>query len=197
LAILIEILLTDINQTASRFEVKQELEQDAVILTDCLDDNVLKIVRQGGHVVFLAEQGEKLNHRDQFTFRHLPEGESWPRASSFNYVDPRWFENVPLQPEMGWEVDDLIPNYVLPFSDYKIVGGRRMIPLFGNQGLAESSEIISGYFQGWIGQVGGSIVQKSYGKGTILVVTWRLLEHYGKHPIATQVLNKLVQNSCT
>jgi hypothetical protein len=181
---------------ANGFRVKQELEQESVILTDCLDENVLKLVRQGGHVVFLAERGEKLTHRDQFTFRHLPEGESWPRASSFNYVYPEWFENVPLHPEMGWEVDDLIPNYVLPFSDYKIGGGRRMIPLFGNQSLADSSEIISGYFQGWIGQVGGSIVRKSYGKGTILVVTWRLLEHYGKHPIATQVLHRLVQNSC-
>jgi hypothetical protein len=178
---------------AKGVDVKQELQQEAVILTDCLDENVLKYVRQGAHVVFLAEQGEKLMHRDQFTFRHLPEGESWPRASSFNYVSPKWFEEVPLQPEMGWEVDDLIPNYVLPFTNYKIGGGRRMIPLFGNQGLAENSEIISGYFQGWIGQVGGSIVRTPYGKGSILVVTWRLLEHYGKHPIATQVLHKLVR----
>ncbi|HZG55753.1 glycoside hydrolase family 2 protein [Paenibacillus sp.] len=174
-------------------DVQEELRQDAVILTDCLDQAVLNVVREGGHAVFLAERGEQLLHRAQFTFRHLPEGESWPRASSFNFVDTSRFDGVPLLPEMGWEVDELIPNYVLPFTDYKIGGGRRSIPLFGNPGLAESSEIISGYFQGWIGQVGGSIVRKPYGKGSILVVTWRLLDHYGKHPTATQVLHKLLE----
>jgi len=173
--------------------VKEELSTDAVILTNRLDQNVLQFVRQGGYAVFLAEEGEQLTHRDQFTFRHLPEGESWPRASSFNFVDVAWFEGVPLRPEMGWEVDELIPHYVLPFTDYKIGGGRRSIPLFGNPGLAESGEVISGYFQGWIGQVGGSIVRKTYGLGSILVVTWRLLQSYGVHPIATQVLHKLLQ----
>ncbi|TDF94171.1 glycoside hydrolase family 2 protein [Paenibacillus piri] len=175
------------------FKVKAGLDQNAVILTDCLDQDVLNHVYEGGQVVFLAEQGEQLEHRGQFTFRHLPEGESWPRASSFNFVDPAWFGGIPLQPEMGWEADALIPNYVVPFSDYKIAGGRRVIPLFGNPQLGESSEIVSGYFQGWIGQVGGSMIRKSHGQGSILLVTWRLMDHYGSHPIATQVLNKLVQ----
>jgi len=181
--------------SANGAEVQASLGQGAIVLTDCLDRDVLDVVRQGGHVVFLAERGEQLVHRDQFTFRHLPEGESWPRASSFNFVSPSWFGDVPLRPEMGWEVDELIPNYVLPFTNYKIGGGRRTIPLFGNPSLAESVEIVSGYFQGWIGQAGGSIVRKPYGKGSILVVTWRLMEHYGKHPIATLVLHGLLQKS--
>lgn len=175
------------------FDLKTQLQMDSVVLTNRLDQEVLKHVHQGGHVVFLAEQGEQLAYRGQFTFRHLPEGESWPRASSFNFVDSAWFDDIPLRPEMGWEVDAIIPNYVVPFSDYKITGGRRVIPLFGNPSLGESSEIVSGYFQGWIGQVGGSILRKTHGKGSILLVTWRLMEHYGTHPIATQVLNKLVQ----
>jgi hypothetical protein len=175
------------------FRLTTELQKDTVVLTNCLDSKVLEFAHQGGHVVFLAEQGEQLPYRGQFTFRHLPEGESWPRASSFNFVDPAWFSGIPLQPEMGWEVDAIIPNYVVPFSDYKIAGGRRVISLYGNPGLAESSEIISGYFQGWIGQVGGSIVRKPFGKGSVLLVTWRLMDHYGTHPIATQILHKLLQ----
>jgi hypothetical protein len=179
---------------ANGFDMKSRLQKEVVVLTHSLDQEILKHAYEGGSVVFLAEQGEKLANRGQFTFRHLPEGESWPRASSFNFVDPSWFVNIPIRPEMGWEVDALIPNYVVPFSDYKIAGGRRVIALYGNPGLAESSEIVSGYFQGWIGQVGGSIVRKAHGKGSILLVTWRLMEHYGTHPIATQVLHKLLQN---
>lgn len=175
------------------FDIQSELQMNAVVLTDCLDEKVLTFASQGGHVVFLAEQGNELPSRGQFTFRLLPEGESWPRASSFNFVDAKWFDNIPLQPEMGWEVDALIPKYVVPFHNYKMGNGRRTISVFGNSSIAESSEIISGYFQGWIGQVGGSIVRKPHGKGSIVVVTWRLMENYAKHPIAGQVLHKIIE----
>lgn len=175
------------------FRVGTELAAGAVVLTETLDARVLEFARQGGRVVFLAERGERLAERGQFTFRHLPEGESWPRASSFNIVDPSWFPEVPLRPEAGWEAEAIVPDYVMPFNDYKIVGGRRAIPLFGNPGLAESSEIGSWYFQGWIGQVAGSILKKPHGQGSILAVTWKLGRHYGAHPIATQLLNALVR----
>lgn len=164
-----------------------------VMVTDCLDEEALQFAHRGGKVVFLAERGDLLPAKGPFTFRHLPEGESWPRASSFNYVNIAKFPGVPLRPEMGWEVDSLIPRCVVPLSDYSKTARRRTIHLFGNPRLVESSEIISGYFQGWIGQAGASMLKKNYGKGCITLVTWQLIDQYGAHPIATQVLHQLLR----
>ncbi|KKK33645.1 hypothetical protein WQ57_23870 [Mesobacillus campisalis] len=176
----------------SGYEVNSNLSQGVPLIADHLDQEILDFVRNGGEVIFLAEEGDRIEEKGHFTFRELPAGESWPRASSFNFVNPGFFPEVPLHPEMGWETDLLIPDYVVPFSDYKKPGSRRSINMFGSPGLAQSAKIISGYFQGWIGQVGGSIMVQKYGKGTITLTTWKLKENYGKHPIATQVVDSLV-----
>ncbi|CAM3777694.1 hypothetical protein GCM10009865_50750 [Aeromicrobium ponti] len=174
------------------YEMISNLSQGVPVLTDQLDQEVLDFVHKGGEVIFLAEEGDRIEEKGHFTFRELPAGESWPRASSFNFINPGYFPGVPLNPEMGWEADLLIPDYVVPFSDYKKPGSRRSINMFGSPGLAQSSKILSGYFQGWVGQVGGSIMVQKYGKGTITLTTWKLKENYGKHPIATQVVDTLV-----
>jgi hypothetical protein len=174
------------------YEINNTLHHGVPVIIDHLDEEILEFVRKGGEVIFLAEDGDQIEEKGHFTFRELPAGESWPRASSFNFVNPGFFPGVPLNPEMGWEADLLIPDYVVPFSDYKKPGSRRTINMFGSPGLAQSSKILSGYFQGWVGQVGGSIMVQKYGKGTITLTTWKLKENYGKHPIATQVVDSLV-----
>ncbi len=169
------------------------LNDNAVVITDNLDTSALEFVRNGGQAIFLAEKGDQLKAKGQYTFRELHRGESWPRASSMNYVDTDWFKDIPLNPEMGWEVAELIPDFVLPFSDYKKTGTKRTVHMFGNPGLAKEGVVISGYFQGWLGQNGGSIVLHPYGKGKVCIVTWKILEKYDKDPIATLVLNKLIE----
>lgn len=175
------------------YQIQPHLDLEVTVVTDCLNEELLQFVQRGGDVIFLAEEGDRIGEKGQFTFRELPKGESWPRASSFNFVNPKFFPGVPLHPEMGWEVDNLIPDYVVPFSDYKKPGSRRTINMFGSPSLALSSKIISGYFQGWIGQAGGSMMVQRYGKGTITMTTWKLKENYGTHPIATQVFDRLAE----
>ncbi|OUS78551.1 hypothetical protein B1748_00280 [Paenibacillus sp. MY03] len=168
------------------------LTNEAVMVTDCLDKEAESFARQGGSVLFLAEKGDGLKASGPFTFRQLAPGESWPRASSMNYVDSRCFDGLPLLPEMGWELEGLYPDYVLPFGDYKKVGVKRTVNMFGNPGTAEAGEVISGYFQGWLGQNGGSIVRHPLGKGYVTVVTWKLIERYGHEPMATMIVNRLL-----
>ncbi|WP_170308028.1 glycoside hydrolase family 2 protein [Paenibacillus dakarensis] len=165
-----------------------------VVITSVLDEAVMEYYRGGGHVIFLAEEGDRLSQKEQFTFRELVQGESWDRTSSFNYVDPAYFEGVPLQHEMGWEMEGLYPDYVIPLSNYNKLGGTigRVVYMFGNENITETSEIISGYFQGWLGQAGSSLlVQRSAG-GSLTLTTWKLKDNYGKHPIATQIVNTLL-----
>src|SRR5690606_1020613 len=129
-------------------------------------------------------------------FRELDRGESWDRTSSFNYVNTDYFPTVPLHKEMGWELDGLYPDYIIPFSNYHKLGGTigRVVYMFGNDSIPDTSEIVSGYFQGWVGQTGGSLVIQRNAKGSLTLTTWKLIDQYGKHPIATQIMHQLIEN---
>ncbi|PQD97086.1 glycoside hydrolase family 2 [Pradoshia eiseniae] len=168
-----------------------------IVVTCTLNTEVLDYYRNGGHVLFLAENGDKVEEKGQFTFRELDRGESWNRTSSFNYVDTDYFENLPLNKEMGWEMDGLYPDYVIPFSNYHKLGGTigRIVYMFGNDSIPDNSEIISGYFQGWAGQAGGSMIVQKSAEGSLTLTTWKLLENYGDHPIATQIVNHLINKT--
>ncbi|MFS0821661.1 glycoside hydrolase family 2 protein [Bacillus sp. 1P02SD] len=177
--------------------VTDSFENAEVVITSLLDKDVLDYHRTGGNVLFLAEEGDSLLEKGQFTFRQLDQGESWNRTSSFNYVDKTFFENIPLNYEMGWEFEDLYPEYIIPFSNYNKLGGTmgRVVYMFGNENITETSKIVSGYFQGWIGQAGGSLLVKRNAKGSLTTTTWKLIDNYGSHPIATQIVNNLVKKT--
>lgn len=178
--------------------VVDQLEAPVVVITSRLDDTVLDYYRNGGHVLFLAEEGDSLPEKGQFTFRELAEGESWDRTSSFNYVDSSYFGDLPVHPEMGWEMEGLFPEYIVPLSNYNKLGGTvgRIVYMFGNEGIVETSQVISGYFQGWIGQAGASMLIQRSAEGSLTLTTWKLKDHYGKHPIATKVIHSLIAK-CT
>ncbi|MFS0821668.1 glycoside hydrolase family 2 protein [Bacillus sp. 1P02SD] len=170
-------------------------ENAEVVITSFLDKDVLEYYRLGGRVLFLAEDGDRLLEKGQFTFRQLAQGESWDRTSSFNYVDKAYFDSIPLNYEMGWEFENLFPEYIIPFSNYNKLGGTmgRVVYMFGNENITETSQIVSGYFQGWIGQAGGSLLVQRNAKGILTTTTWKLIDNYGSHPIATQVINYLLK----
>lgn len=179
------------------YKISDKFENNTVVVTNFLDKYAVDFARQGGKVIFLAEEGDKLKAKEQLTFRELPKGESWARTSSLNFVDTSYFENIPLEKEVGWEASELLPDYVIPFSNYNKPGGAlgQIVYFSGNQYNSITQKIISGYFQGWIGQFGGSIVNKKSGHGNITIVTWKLMNNYKIHPIATEVLDTLIFKS--
>ncbi|WP_226036103.1 glycoside hydrolase family 2 protein [Aquibacillus saliphilus] len=185
------------NLKNSGYNLTDKLTEAEVVVTNTLNTSIVEYYRTGGHVLFLAEEGDKLVEKGQFTFRELDQGESWDRTSSLNYVDTSYFSGVPLNKEMGWEFENLYPDYVVPFSDYNKMGGTvgRVVYMFGNDTIPETSQIVSGYFQGWAGQVGGSTLVQSNAKGSLTVTTWKLIDTYTKHPIATQLVNNFIERA--
>ncbi|MFC0471768.1 glycoside hydrolase family 2 protein [Halalkalibacter kiskunsagensis] len=173
--------------------VAARFEEADVVITESLDEVALRYASSGGNVIFLAEKGDALKAKGEFTFRKLDLGESWARASSMNYVDTTWFEELPVQTEMGWEFDRLFPDYVIPFADYKKSNNNRTIHMFGNPSLDQQSDVIAGYFQGWLGQNGGSMIKQDYGKGTILTTTIKIVENITKQPMAQHLLLAIIE----
>lgn len=171
----------------------EEITQANLILTNSLDKEILAQSKKGSQVIFFAEEGDGVKNKAHYSFRQLDIGESWARASSMNYVDTAWFGGLPIQPEIGWEFERLIPDYVIPFKDYKKV---QTVNMFGNPLLSESVDIISGYFQGWLGQNGGSVIKQDMGEGSIITVTWKLVSQIEHNPIALLILNRLIEKMC-
>lgn len=179
------------------YRVVNSIMDAEVVITSSLSSAVMDYYRNGGKVIFLAEEGDQLAEKDQYTFRLIYQGESWDRTSSFNFVDPSYLSEVPLHHMMGWEMEGLFPDYIIPFSNYNKLGGTigRVVYMFGNEGITEKSDIISGYFQGWLGQAGGSLLVQRSEKGQLTLTTWKLKQQYGIHPIATQIVNGLIRKS--
>lgn len=179
------------------YEIVNSFEAAEMVVTSTLNTSVMEYYRQGGHVLFLAEAGDQLQEKDQFTFRLIYQGESWDRTSSFNYVDPDYFTDVPLHHMMGWEMEGLFPDYIVPFSNYNKLGGTigRVVYMFGNEGITEKCEIVSGYFQGWLGQAGGSLLVQRSEQGSLTLTTWKLKGNYGTHPIATHIVQSLIEKN--
>ncbi|SES06252.1 glycoside hydrolase family 2 protein [Salipaludibacillus aurantiacus] len=147
--------------------------------------------REGKTVVFFAEQGDEIPNKGYYSFKQLPPGESWQRSSSMQAVNKTFFGEVPIRKELGWEMEGLYPDCIIPFTDYSKEGGRTVY-LFGNPHYAETSDILGVYFEGWIGQVGGSFIKQSVGTGTVYVTTWKLLENLTSQPLAGHIIKQVI-----
>lgn len=175
-----------------RYGTAKMIEDADVVLTQALDDLILERCHQGKSVVFLAEQGDKLPWKGDFTLRQLKKTDDWNRASSFNFINPVFFEGIPLHRELGWEVQRLIPDFVVPFSDYTKQGGR-VVHMTGNMETAQKCRLLAGFAQAWLGQMGGTMLVLPYGNGKIWMTTFKLMENYEKQPTGTWMLDRLIE----
>lgn len=174
--------------TAQGFTVEASWSEGLPVLAGSLEDDVQAALTAGANVVFLAEQGAKSNNAGFLSFRELPQPPSWERTASVHYVQWDLFPQLPLNTIMGWEMQDIFPQHVIPMGSYG-QGARRVT---SNQSEEDPANILAGYFEGWLGQFSASMLLQSVGRGRLLTTTLRLGSTYGKHPIATQLLNRLL-----
>ena len=147
-----------------------------VCLTGNLNQKIINDTRRGGKTLFLAEKGSSILEKGGFNFEKLPDGESWVRAATFNFIDNTLFKQVPLNKISGWELADLYASYVI--NNLDDLGYQR---------------IISGIFAGWIGKLAASTLLLKMGKGYLVVSTLKLEKQYNHQPIGTILLNSLIQ----
>lgn len=176
----------------TRYTASGNIETADVVVTRALDGQVMERCFKGKSVVFLAEEGGELPWKGDFTLRHLKETTDWNRASSFNFINPALFKGIPLHRELGWETQSLMPDFVVPFSDYSKQGGR-VVYMTGNREVAHSCQLLAGFAQAWLGQMGGTMLSLPYGKGTIWMTTFKLMKHYEKQPTGTWLLDRLIE----
>lgn len=173
------------------FALQDEWEPGLLFLTESLEPPVWAALEQGANVLLLAEWGPRNAETGYLSFRELPQMDTWERCASFHYIQWDMFPHLPLNTIMGWEMQDLYPHYVLPMGGYG-AASRRFI---SNQLSTDPAQVLAGYFEGWLGNFAASMLMQPQRRGHLLTTTLRLGTHYGTHPIATLLLNRLLTES--
>lgn len=170
------------------FTLVDAWEPGQVLLTGSLGPEVWAALERGANVVFLAEHGARTPDTGYLSFRELPTTGTWERSASIHYIQWDLFPNLPLNTIMGWEMEDLYPQHVMPMGAYG-TGVRRFV---SNQTEEDPANILAGYFEGWLGAFASSMLLQPLRHGHLITTTLRLGTQYGHHPIATQLLNRLL-----
>lgn len=170
------------------FQIESEWRPGLTMLTESLNEDVTAALDRGAHVILLAEWGPRNAEMGFLSFRELPPLDTWERCASFHYIQWDLFPQLPLNTIMGWEMQDLYPHYVLPMGTYT-AGGRALI---SNQSSTDPANVLAGYFEGWLGNFGASVLLQSQRRGKVLTTTLRLGTQYGVQPIGTLLLNRLL-----
>jgi Glycosyl hydrolases family 2, sugar binding domain/Glycosyl hydrolases family 2, TIM barrel domain/Glycosyl hydrolases family 2 len=145
-------------------------------VTTALTDELLAFVRDGGRALWLAEAPSPAAGRLGLAFRGLSPGESWQMAGGSAWARADRLAPAPILPALGWEVADVFPVQAIDAASRQA-----------------GDEQLAGWFEGWLANGGVFILRRPVGRGQLLVTTFRLAAAYGLDPVATLLLNRLVE----
>lgn len=106
---------------------------------------------------------------DGISVTELPERESWNLCASF--VSQTLFEQIDIVP--GWAFEDLYP-YAYIVTD-------------------TTDDVTVAYAEGWLANYGAISLTRATDTGRLGVCSLRLTDSYGEHPMATAVVDRLLE----
>jgi hypothetical protein len=145
-------------------------------ITSRLDPPLWAYLETGGRVLYLASRSAEGAELAGLRFFQLPAGESWRMASGAAWARADRLAPPPVSPELGWEVSDIFP--------YQAIDAESLRP---------GDEQLAGWFEGWLANAGAFAVLRTVGTGRLLATTFRFEAAYGLDPVATLLLNRLVE----
>jgi hypothetical protein len=158
------------------YRVPRDFRPDlSLAITSTFDARMRRFVEQGGHVLWLADAESAGAGLAEVRFRRLAAGESWHMAAGAAWAKADRLAPAPVQPTLGWEAATWFPNLTVDAGC-----------------LQPGDEQLAGWFEGWLAHAGAFAVRRRVGQGRVLIVTFRLAEAFGVEPVATLLLNRLV-----
>lgn len=141
------------------------------------DPEVAAFVRRGGRAVLLAEGEEALPAGLPLAIRKRA-GSLWEGnwAQGMHWLHPRLTADLGLGPRVDLPFAGLVPEHVI--TGYE---------------AADHRDILGGYYVGWIRYPVATIAACRHGEGVLLLCTYRFGRHYGRDPLATLMVNRLVE----
>lgn len=171
------------------YTLTKKLERDQVVVATKMDEPLLKFVKEGGRAVLLAE--DETMHLPELMLEKLPQGEywldrymrEWFMTTSLSFVRLKYFPNTPFSKVLGWECSKAFPCCLI-----KGLGQTE-------QGKFDFSQVLVGYFEGWLENFGAFTISKRYGTGFCLITTFRLIDNLGVDPLATTLFHDLIRQA--
>ena len=133
--------------------------------------DVERFASRGGAVVHVPDEDGRMAGGGPFTYRALPDGESWVRSAGLFYRRSSLLADLCPDRVPGWAFDGIYPAAVA--TD---VG---------------SDRVHVGYVEGWLANAASPLVAREYGDGTFAACTFRVPGAYGSHPAATLLCDRL------
>ncbi|MEF8852367.1 MAG: sugar-binding domain-containing protein [Haloarculaceae archaeon] len=134
---------------------------------------VERFASQGGTVVHVPDEDGRMRGGGPFTYRTLPDSESWVRSAGLFYRRSSLLADLCPDRVLGWEFDGIYPVAVATDVD--------------------SDRVHVGYVEGWLANVANPLVAREYGDGTVVACTFRVPGSYGSNPAATLLCDRLVE----
>lgn len=170
------------------YDIITELDQADLCVVDRLSEETAAFGREGGSVLILADSpdavGPYFPRVDIFSPQmkpHKREGTPWSGywVTSFSWLRREGpFARIPGELFLDQSFEHVIPDYVLEgFSP------------------AEFEErVYAGIFVGWVNKMATLIGERRYGRGQVVLTTFRLFnDPPGTDPIATTLLDGLIE----
>ncbi len=159
----------------SRHEVTRELTADVdLAVVSTFDAPVRQFAEAGGTALLLPPAHERTPTDDLFQYRELPRGENWNLCSALYSHDSPLISDLTGSKRLDWAFEGLYPNALATDLD------------------TDQDDIHVEYVEGWIANRGSPLVTRVVGDGRVCTSTFPLGEWYGQHPVATIVLDRLV-----
>ena len=170
------------------YEIVESVAQADICVVNALNDETAAFGRTGGSVLILADQPDAVGHYfprvDIFSPQmkpHRRKGTPWSGywVTSFSWLRREGpFARIPGELFLDQSFERVIPEYVL-------------------EGFSPSEfeeRVYAGIFVGWVNKMAALIGERRYGRGQVVLTTFRLLsDPPGADPIATTLLDGLIE----
>jgi Glycosyl hydrolases family 2, sugar binding domain/Glycosyl hydrolases family 2, TIM barrel domain/Glycosyl hydrolases family 2 len=155
---------------------RPQTDDPYVRVVEELDATTESLVRGGAPAVVVATDEEALARVPALRVRHR-RGTVWEGdwAQGLHWLRPEFVGEARLGPAISSPWAGLVPEHV-------VLGYRPVHAL----------DILSGYFVGWLHHIVATTGKFRCGAGLVVVTTFPVLESYGRDPLATWFLNRLV-----
>ena len=174
------------------YDVVDALASADVCVVDALTDETAAFGRAGGRILILADKpdavGPYFPRVDIFAPQMKPQqrdGTPWSGywVTSFSWLRRAGpFARIPGELFLDQSFERVIPGYVL-------------------EGFSPSEfeeRVYAGIFVGWVNKMATLIGERRYGRGQVVLTTFRLLnDPPGADPIATTLLDGLIELACS